>query len=138
MDRIGLPDLGIMQGSVDFDATGFPNVAFLSQVTHGNIIYQNNMIDWKYEQRHQAQRILPFLYLGPVAAARDVAFLQRSGITMVVAVRYILVRLSDYPRLEIKYRQMRPYRQVICTWKIRSSMEILIFVIIASQLMLAY
>ena len=46
--------------------------------------------DWKYEQRHQAQRILPFLFLGPVAAARDSAFLQRTGITMVVAVRNTL------------------------------------------------
>lgn len=34
-----------------------------------------------------AQQILPFLYLGPMSAARDKAFLQREGITMVVAVR---------------------------------------------------
>ena len=34
-----------------------------------------------------AQQILPFLYLGPMAAARDRSFLQREGITMVLAVR---------------------------------------------------
>ena len=34
-----------------------------------------------------AQQILPFLYLGPMAAARDRNFLQREGITMVLAVR---------------------------------------------------
>ena len=83
----GLPDVNIAQGSVDFDANGFSNATFLKRVTHGNVITHNNMIDWRYEQRHQAQQILPFLYLGPVTAARDTAFLQRTGITMVLAVR---------------------------------------------------
>ena len=83
----GLPDLNIAQGSVDFDGNGFSNAAFLKRVTHGNSITQNNMIDWRYEQRHQAQQILPFLFLGPVTAARDSTFLQNSSITMVLAVR---------------------------------------------------
>ncbi len=34
-----------------------------------------------------AQEILPFLYLGPMSAAKDRNFLQREGITMVIAVR---------------------------------------------------
>ena len=34
-----------------------------------------------------AQQILPFLYLGPMSAAKDRNFLQREGITMVIAVR---------------------------------------------------
>lgn len=83
----GLPDLNIAQGSVDFDGNGFSNAAFLKKVTHGHSITLNNMIDWRYEQRHQAQQILPFLFLGPVTAARDSTFLQSSGITMVLAVR---------------------------------------------------
>ena len=93
LDSHGLPDLAIPEGSVDFEANGFTNAAFLKRVTHGNVVSHNNMIEWKYEQRHQAQQILPFLFLGPVAAARDVAFLQRSGITMVLAVRNTLVRI---------------------------------------------
>ena len=87
LNASGLPDLNIAQGSVDFDANGFSNATFLKRVTHGNIVTHNNMIDWRYEQRHQAQQILPFLFLGPVTAARDTAFLQRTGITMVLAVR---------------------------------------------------
>ena len=45
------------------------------------------MLEWKYEQRRMAQQILPFLYLGPMSAAKDRSFLQREGITMVIAVR---------------------------------------------------
>ena len=41
-----------------------------------------------------AQQILPFLYLGPMAAARDRAFLQREGITMVIAVRNTMSALA--------------------------------------------
>ena len=46
-----------------------------------------DMLEWKYEQRRMAQQILPFLYLGPMSAAKDRSFLQREGITMVIAVR---------------------------------------------------
>ena len=46
-----------------------------------------DMLEWKYEQRREAQQILPFLYLGPMSAAKDRNFLQRKGITMVIAVR---------------------------------------------------
>ena len=48
------------------------------------------MLEWKYEQRRMAQQILPFLYLGPVSAAKDRNFLQKEGITMVIAVRNIM------------------------------------------------
>ena len=45
------------------------------------------MLEWKYEQRRMAQQVLPFLYLGPMSAAKDRNFLEREGITMVIAVR---------------------------------------------------
>ena len=45
------------------------------------------MLEWKYEQRRMAQQILPFLYLGPISAAKDGNFLQKEGISMVIAVR---------------------------------------------------
>lgn len=42
---------------------------------------------WKYEDRRKAQPILDFLYLGPLAVARDHEFLREQGITMLLAVR---------------------------------------------------
>ncbi len=84
----GLPDLKVVQDpAFDFESSGFANAEFLKTVTYGNFVTANAMLDWKYEQRRMAQQILPFLYLGPMSAARDKAFLQREGITMVVAVR---------------------------------------------------
>lgn len=42
---------------------------------------------WRYEDRRKAQRILDFLYLGPLSVVRDRAWLQREGITMLLAAR---------------------------------------------------
>ena len=43
--------------------------------------------DWRYESRREAQQLLPHLYLGPLSAARDTAFLQRNNITLLFAIR---------------------------------------------------
>ena len=43
--------------------------------------------NWYYELRRQAQQVLPHLFLGPSQAARDRSFLQRAGITKVMAIR---------------------------------------------------
>ena len=43
--------------------------------------------DWKYESRREAQSILPFLYLGPSAAARDIEALKREKISFLLVVR---------------------------------------------------
>lgn len=43
---------------------------------------------WSYESRRKAQRILDWLYLGPSSAARDRNFLEKEGITMVLAIRH--------------------------------------------------
>lgn len=84
----GMPDLTIEHVPwSDFESNGFANVEFLKTVTYGDFMTANNMLDWKYEQRRMAQRILPFLYLGPVSAARDKDYLQGEGITMVLAIR---------------------------------------------------
>ena len=84
----GMPDLTIEHApSRDFESSGFENVEFLRTVTYGDFMTANNMLDWKYEQRRMAHRILPFLYLGPVSAARDKDYLQAEGITMVLAIR---------------------------------------------------
>lgn len=84
----GVPDLHVVQdGSYDFESSGFKNAEFLQTVTYGNFMTSNNQLEWKYEQRRMAQQILPFLYLGPMSAAKDQNYLQREGITMVIAVR---------------------------------------------------
>ena len=44
-------------------------------------------MDWKYDQRRAAQKILPFLLLGPGIAAQDARFVHTQGITLLVAVR---------------------------------------------------
>ncbi|CAD6580003.1 MAG: hypothetical protein ASARMPRED_009320 [Alectoria sarmentosa] len=88
LNSYGVPDLHIVQDAFyDFESSGFKNAEFLQTVTYGNFMTINNMLEWKYEQRRMAQQILPFLYLGPMSAAKDRNFLQGEGITMVIAVR---------------------------------------------------
>lgn len=88
LDRQGNPILRIQQGSDhDFESSGFANSSFLSKVTNGDYMVGSAMFDWKYEQRRTAQSILPFLFLGPVMAARDPHFLRNNGITLLMAVR---------------------------------------------------
>jgi serine/threonine/tyrosine-interacting protein len=43
--------------------------------------------DWKYEMRRSAQAIQPFLYLGPSSATRDLDFMRREGVTMLLVIR---------------------------------------------------
>ncbi|KAI9865754.1 MAG: hypothetical protein M1824_000014 [Vezdaea acicularis] len=60
---------------------------FLDVVTHHNFIECGKPGDWEYEWRRNAQRILPFLYIGPWGACKDRDFLRREGISMLLAVR---------------------------------------------------
>ncbi|KAL9001617.1 MAG: hypothetical protein Q9188_005420 [Gyalolechia gomerana] len=88
VDRKGAPVFSISQGkSFDFGSSGFANSDFLKTVTYDNFITRNSMVEWKYGQRWTAQNILPFLFLGPVTAARAHDFLLGNGITMLLAVR---------------------------------------------------
>lgn len=50
-------------------------------------IAQDRSSDWSYEQRRRAQPLLDFLYLGPNSVIRDLAFLEREGITFIMVVR---------------------------------------------------
>lgn len=65
----------------------FKDSAFLSKVNHDRLVRQNAILEWNYERRREAQMILPFLYLGPLAAAKDEAWLKREGITCLLGVR---------------------------------------------------
>ncbi|OJD16418.1 hypothetical protein AJ78_03405 [Emergomyces pasteurianus Ep9510] len=46
-----------------------------------------SLMGWQYDQRRKAQMILPFLYVGPTSAARDVEFVKREGITYLLGIR---------------------------------------------------
>ncbi|KAL8837246.1 MAG: hypothetical protein Q9170_002619 [Blastenia crenularia] len=69
------------------ESSGFANSEFLKTVTHGDFVIRHSMLDWKYEQRWTGQKILPFLFLGPITAAKSRDFLVHNGITCLLAVR---------------------------------------------------
>lgn len=52
-----------------------------------NLVSTNPVFDWAYERRRDAQWVLPYLYLGPMTAAKDEAWLHKEGITMVLGIR---------------------------------------------------
>lgn len=62
------------------------DISFLSGINLGEIIQRHTVQEWSYSKRRQAQMVLPWLYLGPMTAARDTEFLKREGITMVLAI----------------------------------------------------
>lgn len=66
---------------------GDVDLSFMNDMGLEDIVQKNTLIEWSYERRRQAQMILPWLYLGPMLAAKDRAFLQREGITMAFAIR---------------------------------------------------
>lgn len=91
LDDFGIPEIHLEPDSItNFETNGLANIDFLKAVTYDHLVTTNAMLDWKYEQRRQAQQILPFLWLGPATAARDADFLQNNQITMVLAVRNVL------------------------------------------------
>lgn len=66
---------------------GDADMSFLNELDLEDIIQKNTLLEWAYERRREAQMILPWVYLGPMVAARDKNFLEREGITMVLAIR---------------------------------------------------
>ena len=122
---MGVPDLHIDQDSSSrSESSGFANAEFLKTVTYGDFMTVNNMVEWKYEQRRMAQQILPFLFLGPVSAARDLKFLQGEGITMVLAVRntmsaqakLLISKAAVELGIEIKYIDVAGNQELIAAF----------------------
>ncbi|KAF2817340.1 phosphatases II [Mytilinidion resinicola] len=68
-------------------SAGDVDVSFLNSVDFSSVVSRNSLIDWSYERRRQAQMVLPFIFLGPMVAAKDMTFLQNEGITMILAIR---------------------------------------------------
>lgn len=64
------------------------NVDFLNDADVNYSTFLRQLPDpWNYNMRRDAQEVLPFLYLGPLAAAKNRDFLRRAGITMVLGVQ---------------------------------------------------
>jgi serine/threonine/tyrosine-interacting protein len=63
------------------------NTEFLSRVTSGDFSAPKSPLEWRYEWRRRAQRVLPFIHLGPIGATKDRDFLKHEGITLLLAVR---------------------------------------------------
>ena len=72
----GLPDftLSALKGSI-------------LTYNHRALVQQNALWEWTYEMRREAQMILPHLWLGPMTAAKNAAFLEKEGVTCIIAVR---------------------------------------------------
>ena len=80
-------NLDFIEKVKQFESTELAGADFLKTVTYDNFAARDHVLDWKYEERRTAQEILPFLFLGPVAAASDRVWLQEHGVTMVLAIR---------------------------------------------------
>lgn len=63
-----------------------PEVAFLRDVNYEALVTSNALLDWTYERRREAQKILPYIFLGPLTSAKDANFLRNEGITMLVGI----------------------------------------------------
>lgn len=82
-----IPELsvgGTLDGPDDGDEY---DTSFLKEMNLDSVVQKNTLLEWAYERRRQAQMIIPWLYLGPLAAANDREFLSREGITMILAIR---------------------------------------------------
>ncbi|KAL1628684.1 hypothetical protein SLS56_005676 [Neofusicoccum ribis] len=64
-----------------------PDLAFLASINGGELITQNAGLEWTYEKRRDAQMVTPYLYLGPHSAAKNRDFLNKTNITMLLAVK---------------------------------------------------
>ena len=90
-DESGLPDIGFVTSDVNRHVdSSFTNTDFIQDINYEELIRRDVGRDWKYEERREAQQVLPFLYLGPDGPARDKNFLTKAGITMCLAVRNTL------------------------------------------------
>jgi len=87
--------LTIDNSNFDPSLTGFPDTSFLTYVPHikpvsggeaGARSGRFSHLEWSYGQRWNAQRVLPFMYLGPFNATKDRDWLIREKISLCIAV----------------------------------------------------
>ncbi|PGH06324.1 hypothetical protein AJ79_06567 [Helicocarpus griseus UAMH5409] len=73
--------------SHDFPSGYFACGDFFKSLGEQSFCSTYSLGEWHYDERRVAQMILPFLYLGPTSAARNVNFLREKGITHMVGIR---------------------------------------------------
>jgi len=71
----------------DITLTALKDSVFEDNVNYKNIIAQNALLEWTYERRREAQMVLPYLYLGPMTAAKNEKWLKEEGITCLLCIR---------------------------------------------------
>jgi len=93
--------------SMDYDSNQFGNPAFLEAlINDGSVTLTHKMLDWKYDQRREAQMVLPFLYIGPLAAAKNEKYVAETGFTFLISVRSTAsgpTRAMDATRMAVQY-----------------------------------
>jgi serine/threonine/tyrosine-interacting protein len=82
-----MPGLSVGSTAAAAGGGGGDGLGFLRTLDLAHILQTNTLLEWSYERRRQAQMTLPWLYLGPMVAAKDRDFLAREGISMLLAVR---------------------------------------------------
>jgi hypothetical protein len=73
--------------NLTFASDGEADLSFLKELDLSEVLRDGTILAWAYDRRREAQMVLPWLYLGPLNAAKDRDFLCREGITMTLAVR---------------------------------------------------
>jgi len=64
--------------------------------------------EWRYSKKHEAQQIVPCLWLGPFCAANDEQYMKRLGITHIIIVR----STEEAPFLKPKFPQSFLYETI--------------------------
>ncbi|KAK5113688.1 hypothetical protein LTR62_003315 [Meristemomyces frigidus] len=63
----------------DITLSALQSAPFLNAVNYSNLVSSNAVLEWSYECRRKAQMILPYLFLGPMTAAKDEMFLRNGA-----------------------------------------------------------
>lgn len=85
----GQPSMTVKHSeSMDYGSNQFGNPVFLQAlITDGSVTLTHKMLDWRYDNRREAQMVLPYLYIGPLSAAKNEKFIRDTGFTFLVSVR---------------------------------------------------
>lgn len=63
---------------------------FLEGFSFSDLQHDNDVVNsWSFTDRRDAQKILPFLYLGPIGCSRNEHFLKQAGITKIFAIPHL-------------------------------------------------
>ncbi|EHA52233.1 hypothetical protein MGG_06159 [Pyricularia oryzae 70-15] len=81
-----LPTLSILPSFEAMDSADLSEADLRIITQNAPQLARDNTSNWNYDMRRNAQPILDFLHLGPWNSAKDRAYLEREGITMLLGV----------------------------------------------------